>query len=118
MSAGKFLHNKETGRVWFLCPGCNIHHQVKVEDRNSWRWNGSVDAPTLHPSVLVTGFLPLTDDEHQLVMSGTKVEPVPFVCHSFVTDGRVQFLDDCTHHLVGQTVDLPDAENRYVGDTK
>jgi hypothetical protein len=29
------------------------------------------------------------------------------VCHSFVVDGRIQFLGDCTHHLAGQTVDLP-----------
>ena len=30
------------------------------------------------------------------------------VCHSFVTDGRIQFLGDCTHSLAGQTVDLPE----------
>ena len=30
------------------------------------------------------------------------------VCHTFVTDGRIQFLSDCTHALAGQTVDLPD----------
>lgn len=35
----------------------------------------------------------------------TKVEKV---CHSFVTDGRIQFLADCTHDLAGLTVDLPD----------
>lgn len=34
--------------------------------------------------------------------------PVPYTCHSFVTDGRIQFLGDCTHSLAGQTVDLPD----------
>ena len=31
-----------------------------------------------------------------------------FVCHSFVTDGRIQFLGDCTHDLAGHTVELPD----------
>jgi hypothetical protein len=30
------------------------------------------------------------------------------VCHSFVTDGRIQFLNDCTHPLAGQTVDIPE----------
>lgn len=29
------------------------------------------------------------------------------VCHSFVTDGCIQYLGDCTHRLAGQTVDLP-----------
>jgi hypothetical protein len=33
------------------------------------------------------------------------------VCHLFVTDGRIQFLGDCTHALAGQTVDLPDWED-------
>ncbi len=28
------------------------------------------------------------------------------VCHSFVTDGQIQFLGDCTHKLAGQTVPL------------
>ena len=28
----------------------------------------------------------------------------------FVTDGKIQFLGDCTHALAGQTVDLPDME--------
>ncbi|MNJ76318.1 hypothetical protein D3C77_735750 [compost metagenome] len=32
------------------------------------------------------------------------------VCHSFVTDGRSQYLTDCTHALAGQTVDLPEWE--------
>jgi hypothetical protein len=35
---------------------------------------------------------------------------VPNVCHSFVTDGRIQFLTDSNHALAGQTVDLPDVE--------
>jgi hypothetical protein len=28
------------------------------------------------------------------------------VCHSFVTDGKIQYLSDCTHAMAGQTVDL------------
>ncbi|MHC8396108.1 hypothetical protein ACYZT8_21075 [Pseudomonas sp. LB3P93] len=30
------------------------------------------------------------------------------VCHSFVIDGCIQFLGDCTHELASQTVDLPE----------
>jgi hypothetical protein len=33
------------------------------------------------------------------------------VCHSFVTDGKIQFLGDCTHALAGQTVELPEQED-------
>ena len=32
------------------------------------------------------------------------------VCHSFITDGRIQFLGDCTHELKGQTVELPEVK--------
>ena len=60
-----------------------------------WGFNGNVDAPTFTPSVLVR----------------YSWSDGPRVCHSFVTDGRIQFLGDCTHNLAGQTVDLPDWED-------
>ena len=41
-------------------------------------------------------------------MRGEPFEPKPLLCHSHVREGRIQFLSDCTHALVGQTVDLPD----------
>ncbi|MCZ4340562.1 hypothetical protein O4H52_03015 [Sphingomonadaceae bacterium G21617-S1] len=31
----------------------------------------------------------------------------PAVCHSFVRNGQIEFLSDCTHALAGQTVPLP-----------
>lgn len=31
-------------------------------------------------------------------------------CHSWVTDGKIQFLNDCAHALAGKTVDLPEVE--------
>lgn len=33
--------------------------------------------------------------------------PVEKRCHSWVTEGRIEFLADCTHSMAGQTVDLP-----------
>jgi hypothetical protein len=35
-------------------------------------------------------------------------QEVPQVCHSFVTDGRIQYLSDCTHAMAGQTKELAD----------
>lgn len=29
------------------------------------------------------------------------------ICHSFVADGKIRFLGDCTHHLNKTTVELP-----------
>lgn len=58
----------------------------KREGTGCWTWNGSTDKPTLKPSVLTTG--------HN------------FRCHSWINDGKVKFLNDCTHELAGQTVEL------------
>ncbi len=109
MSAiGSKLRSLEGGKVAFKCPGCNQAHHVTVDGSRGWTFNGDGDKPTFSPSVLVRGTVPITDEEHATIMSGGKVSPVPFVCHSFVTDGRIRFLSDCTHELAGQTVDLPD----------
>ena len=29
-------------------------------------------------------------------------------CHSFIRDGKIQYLNDCTHEFAGKTVELPD----------
>ena len=63
----------------------------------------SVFAP---PSLLVGGVRDITDDEIARIKAGEQVEPTPKVCHSFVRDGRIEFLSDCTHELAGQTVEL------------
>lgn len=94
------LRYAEDGGILFWCPGCDGAHQVKVGQGAGPRWgyNGNPDAPTFTPSVLV---------RYEGADADTP-EGIPSVCHSFVTDGRIQFLGDCTHHLAGQTVDLPD----------
>ena len=87
--------------VHFRCPGCEGVHQIRV---GTWTWNGDLESPTFSPSVLVNGFgYPHGIDP----APGETQRPRPTVCHSFVTDGRIQFLGDCTHSLAGQTVDLP-----------
>ena len=58
-----------------------------------WTWNGDVDRPTLKPSIL------------------TRASEGWPKCHSFVTDGRIQFLPDSGHELAGQTLDLLDVDD-------
>lgn len=83
--------------LWMWCPACDHAKSIPVpgEDgtlpRNGgphWEWNGSVDAPTLNPSILQyqSGSMPL--------------------CHSFLRDGVWQFLGDCTHAMAGQNVPM------------
>lgn len=85
----------------FECPGCECLHSVYVTSPGTgatvWSWNGSVDRPTITPSILVNG-------------RAECLNPAVPRCHSFVVDGRIQFLSDCTHRLAGQTVDLPEIE--------
>jgi hypothetical protein len=72
-------------------------------DGPRWGYNGNPDAPTFTPSVLV---------QYNGRDAGVDGAP-PAVCHAFVTDGRIQFLGDCTHSLAGQTVELPDFDTEY-----
>lgn len=85
--------------LMFWCPGCDEPHGPKIEGPGAWTWNQDRDRPTLDPSILVT--------DH----AGAR-------CHSFVRDGQIQFLDDCTHARAGQTVAIPAwpyAEGTYGG---
>src|SRR5690606_37550399 len=61
---------------------------------NCWTWNGSIDAPTLRPSVLTQ----YDGDDGA------------WRCHSWINDGSAQFLADCSHDLANTTVPLLDVE--------
>ena len=105
------LRTMGDGLVGFWCPGCNEMHMINtdVTDRpNSpaWEFDGNFDAPTFAPSILVRGFRHINDDEHARIMAGEVVTPEPRVCHSFVRMGQIEFLNDCTHTLAGQTTPL------------
>lgn len=96
MSALGVLRKMNDGRLAFHCPGCKSGHWVRprpTETSPSWEWNGSFDKPTFSPSILVT----CRDPDGEIPDE---------ICHSFVVDGRIQFLNDCTHDLAGATVDL------------
>ena len=111
MKKGKLRIGTE-GMVFFYCPGCKEYHGVRT-DKNypyHWNFNGNYDKPTFSPSVLVTGTVFPTDEEADRIMKGEKIEPKKFVCHSFITDGKIRYLSDCTHELAGQTVEMKDVE--------
>jgi hypothetical protein len=85
----------DDSRYLFQCPGCGFCHQVFVKNVGGnpvWGWNGSLEKPTFTPSIKTWWDTPT--QRH--------------VCHSFVTDGNIQFLEDCTHDLRGRTVELPE----------
>lgn len=96
----KVLRSLEGNGLLFRCPGCDSGHMIRHGDGPGprWTWNGNAEKPTFQPSVKVT---------YDGADAGIDGAP-PAICHSFVTDGRIQFLGDCTHALAGQTVDLPE----------
>jgi hypothetical protein len=75
--------------IWWHCPGCECSHRVPVDttvpSEKPWTWNGSLEKPTLSPSVLCRGTV---------------------TCHLYMRDGRLEFLGDCSHALAGKTVEM------------
>jgi hypothetical protein len=98
------IHKMSETQYAFWCPGCNQVHTIN----HTWEYNGDSNKPTISPSILVKGIEDLTDREYNLMRCGALITPVPTRCHSFIKDGKIQFLGDCTHKLTGQTVDLPE----------
>lgn len=95
------IRQLDGGHIAFMCPGCQSLHVIRTQDATGqgprWEWNKSWSKPTVSPSVLVN-------------KAGSYHDPHSFTCHSFVREGNIQFLNDCTHALAGQTVELPDIE--------
>lgn len=87
---------KSNGMYFFQCPGCGIVHSVNTGARSgpAWTFNVDLEKPTFSPSILCT--YDYGEPRKQQV------------CHSFVRNGQIQFLTDCTHHLAGQTVPIPE----------
>lgn len=103
------LRSVEGGGLMFWCPGCDGAHMVMVGDGPGPRWgyNGDPLRPTFSPSLLVT----YNGADAGQNRGDGRLAP-PAVCHSFVADGRIQFLSDCTHALAGQTVDIPQFDGK------
>lgn len=103
----RLFRSIEQGRLGFWCPGCDMMHVVRIAGDGAWSFNGDLVRPSFQPSIKTAGFEPITDDEADRIMAGGKVEPRPFLCHCYITDGLISFLPDSTHLLAGKTVPVP-----------
>jgi hypothetical protein len=120
----RVLRNIEKGGLGFFCPGCREMHVVWTGEGPGprWGWNGNAEKPTFTPSVLVTGrgFTDAGEAAFEAWHAAGCPKPAPQFesqdkrCHTFVTDGRIQFLSDCTHPLAGQTVNMVDVPSPRV----
>jgi len=98
--------------LYLWCPGCDDVHGVSVESTSGsvWQWDGNRDLPSIYPSILVSG---VQWQEGHTFHKGNHAIGVgeKTTCHSFVRNGKWEFLGDCPHTLAGQTVsviDLPE----------
>lgn len=114
MSAlSKILREGENGALMFWCPGCNAPHVAYVGEGEGprWTWNGDVDKPTFSPSLLVKSLTwdpPVTPENIDQYRTDPWVQTqIEVVCHTFVQNGEIIFLQDCTHDLAGFTVAIP-----------
>lgn len=89
------LDGRTGPRHYYWCPGCNYLHGIAIRPHTQdngagWEFSGTLECPTYSPSQLTTW-----------------KSVVPKVCHTFIREGQIEFLTDCTHALAGQTVPLP-----------
>jgi hypothetical protein len=106
----------EATHVMLHCPGpfwCRIIPVILKGTRagtGCWTWNGDIEKPTLRPSLKTCG-PKATDEQMNRIRAGENLHIPDTVCHSWIKDGKIQFLPDCTHDLAGQTLDLLECED-------
>lgn len=85
-------------RYCFFCPACDTIHELDEK----WQFNQDCEKPTFYPSIKVSW--KQWDSDFK-----THVQKI---CHSYVTDGKIRYLSDCTHSKAGQTVELPELKEK------
>lgn len=105
------LRKEDNGWYLFYCEGCGCRHFI---DPTIWTFNGDLDNPTVSPSILVRSGHYKEDhfgdcwctynDKHPENPSSFEC----YRCHSFVRNGMIEYLSDCSHSLAGQIVPLLD----------
>lgn len=93
---------KDSTIALFYCPGCEEPHQI---DTAEWEFDNNYEKPTFSPSYLTwRDPNPKADPKHDpdgKYRNG-------FRCHSFIKNGFISYLSDCSHKLAGKAVKLPE----------
>lgn len=112
MKKGK-LRVMNDGLIAYWCTGCQMHHGIPIRKTESpyWEFNGDYENPTFSPSILVRIPHPEGYSRENPAPKGWEGKMVEDICHSFITNGKIQYLSDCTHSLAGQTIDLEPVED-------
>ena len=104
MQVSPHLRKSSNGYI-FYCPGCKEAHAYVTDGSRGWTFNGDLAAPSFTPSLRL----------FEVVSESPRVEHT--FCHLFVTDGKINFCNDCDHELNGkQGVPLPELPDFMQGD--
>ena len=86
------------GDLIYWCEGCGHCHCIPAQ---RWNFNGSLESPTLSPSV-----------RHFYRHPETEAEIT--TCHYFLKNGVLEYCGDCQHEFKGtnrKLIDIPDNYN-------
>ena len=76
----------------YFCEGCGYEHAFALNSEGGHHsFNLDLDNPSVSPSLL-QNFVPGK------------------TCHSYIKEGKIQYLSDCWHSLAGQTIELPEID--------
>lgn len=88
------IRNVIGGGIVFFCPACKTTHSINTNPKNGPVWqysNNKNTGATILPSIKCTVDYPRYTS----------------VCHFYITNNHFRYLNDCTHQLAGQTVEIP-----------
>ena len=83
----KMCKVSNSGRYLFECPACECCHYIN----DTWNMTGPEDKITVRPSIFV---------------NRGRINPESHACHLYIADGKIQYLDDCSHEYAGKTVEM------------
>lgn len=101
-----------------FCPACNTTHAFP---RKNHSFNESEEKPTLFPGLrLASRYTPPPEARPADMDPGdyaravkahgerhSEADPNQTICHIIVNNGELQYLGDCTHKMVCETIGLP-----------
>lgn len=100
------VNKKPNGNYYFRCPATG--KQIEVSTQNAWTagqqvfgFNGDVNKPTFDKAIKVV------DNKVVGINGALPANPVS-VNHFIIQDGNIRYLEDCTHHMKGRTMELPE----------
>jgi hypothetical protein len=99
------MYAKDPGKYYFFCPGCAEYHSVSTTRPNAngtvFRISGTLQLPTVTPMI---------NRSIEKFNSSKHANNPAHVCNSFIVEGKIRFLENCTHALAGRQVDLPNVD--------